>query len=183
MVPPIFNGEKYNTWVVRMETYLEVLDLWEAVKEGYILPCSLENLTATQLKNHNEKKTSKSKANTYLFTIVSFIIFTCIMSLKSTNVIWDYLKTKYEGDDRIKSMQVMNLVRDFESEFNKEYFERLLNIENKVRLLGYEFKDSRIIEKFLITIPKRFVATISILENINDLSIITLVELLNSLQA
>jgi len=77
----------------------------------------------------------------------------------------------------------MNLVRDFESEFNKEYFERLLNIENKVRLLGYEFKDSRIIEKFLITIPKRFVATISILENINDLSIITLVELLNSLQA
>ncbi|KAF2284801.1 hypothetical protein GH714_030639 [Hevea brasiliensis] len=98
-------------------------------------------------------------------------------------------KAEYEGDDRIKGMQVLNLIRDFElqkmkdSETIKEYSERLLNIANRVRLLGSEFKDSRIVEKFLVTVPERFEATITTLENTKDLSNITLVELLNSLQA
>ena len=68
-----------------------------------------------------------------------------------------------------------------ESETIKEYSERLLNIANRVSLLGSEFKDSRIVEKILITIPKRFEATITTLENTKDLSKITLAELLNSL--
>jgi len=29
MTPPIFDGDNYQMWVVRMETYLEALDLWE----------------------------------------------------------------------------------------------------------------------------------------------------------
>ena len=67
------------------------------------------------------------------------------------------------------------------SETIKEYSERLLSIANRVRLLGLEFKDSRIVEKILVTIPERFEATITTLENTKDLSKITLAELLNSL--
>nr|KYP43523.1 hypothetical protein KK1_035037 [Cajanus cajan] len=32
---PVFNGENYNLWAVKMETYLEVMNLWEAVEEDY----------------------------------------------------------------------------------------------------------------------------------------------------
>ena len=32
MAPPVFDGDNYQMWVVRMETYLEALDLWEAVE-------------------------------------------------------------------------------------------------------------------------------------------------------
>ena len=84
-------------------------------------------------------------------------------------------------------MKVLNLIRDFElqkmkeSETIKEYSERLLSIANRVRLLGSEFKDSRIVEKILVTIPERFEATITTLENTKDLSKITLAKLLNSL--
>ena len=28
----MFNGENYNLWAVRMENYLEALDVWEAVE-------------------------------------------------------------------------------------------------------------------------------------------------------
>ena len=42
---------------------------------------------------------------------------------------------------------------------------------------------TRIVEKILVTIPERFKATITTLENTKDLSKITLAELLNSLQA
>ena len=36
--PPIFNGESFQLWAVRMETHLEALDLWEAVEEDYEVP-------------------------------------------------------------------------------------------------------------------------------------------------
>ena len=48
-----------------------------------------------------------SKAKTCLFAV-----FTRIMSLKSTKEIWNYLKAEYEGDERIRGMQVLNLIRE-----------------------------------------------------------------------
>lgn len=86
-------------------------------------------------------------------------------------------------------MQVMNLIREFEtqrmkeSETAKQYADRLLDIANKVRLFGKDFSDERIIQKILVTLPEKYEATISSLENSKDLSSITLAELLNPLQA
>ncbi|XP_015167252.1 uncharacterized protein [Solanum tuberosum] len=157
MAPPVFNGENFHMWAVRMEAYLKTLDLWEAIEEDYeVLPLP-ENPTMAQLKNHKDKKTRKFKANACLFSTVSSTIFTRIMSLKLAKAIWDYFKAEYEGDDHIKA--------------------------NRVRLLGSEFKESRIVEKILVTVPERFESTITTLENTKDLSKITLAELLNSLQA
>ena len=61
-----------------------------------------------------------------------------------------------------------------ESETIKEYANKLLTILNKVRLLCFEFSDSRIVQKILVTIPERFDATISSLEITKDLSKVTL---------
>ena len=64
-------------------------------------------------------------------------------------------------------MQVLNLIREFEMqrmeelETIKDYFDRLLDIINKVRLLGTNFSDSRIVQKILVTVPEKFEATIS----------------------
>ena len=84
-------------------------------------------------------------------------------------------------------MQVLNLIRDFElqkmkvNESIKEYSNKLLNIANRVRLLESSLPDSRIIEKILITVPERFEASLTTLENTKDLFEITLAELLNAL--
>ncbi|XP_059280962.1 uncharacterized protein LOC132034583 [Lycium ferocissimum] len=86
-------------------------------------------------------------------------------------------------------MRVINLIREFElqkmkdSDTIKEYFDRLLNIANNVRVLGSEFFDSRLIRKILVTVSKSFEATISSLENSKDLLKVSLAELLNSLLA
>jgi hypothetical protein len=111
------------------------------------------------------------------------------MSLKSTKDVWDYLKKEYAGDERIHGMQSLNMIREFElqrmkdSETIKEYLDRLLGIVNKVRLLGTYFSDCRIVEKILVTVPERYEASITILENTKDLSKIILAELINALQA
>ena len=107
-----------------------------------------------QIKNQKERKARKSKARASLFVVVSKEIFTRIMTIKSTYEIGSFLKNEYEGDERIKGMQALNLVREFEmqkmneSETIKEYANKLLSIANKVRLLGSEFSDSRIVEKY-----------------------------------
>ena len=158
----VFNGDNYQLWAVRMQTYLDVLDLWEAVEEDYKISALPNNPTMAQIKAHKEKKTKKLKAKAFLFVAVSSTIFTQIMSLKSLKEIWDYLKIEYEEDDRIKGMQVLNLIREFELqrmkdfEMIKDYSDRLLSIVNKVRLLEPKFTDLRIIEKILVTVPKRY---------------------------
>jgi len=67
VAPPIFDGENYDLWAVRMESYLEALDLWEAVEEDYEVPPLPNNPTMAQLKYHKERKTRKAKAKSVLF--------------------------------------------------------------------------------------------------------------------
>jgi hypothetical protein len=189
VAPPVFDGDNYDLWAVRMEAYLEALDIWEAVEEDYEVPPLPNNPTMAQIKIHKEKKTSKAKARSCLFAGVSETVFTRIMTLKTPKAIWDYLKEEYAGDERIRSMQVLNLMREFElqrmkeSETIKEYSDKLLSIANKVRLLGTNFADSRIVEKILVTVPERYEASLASLENTKDLSKITLSEVIHALQA
>jgi len=69
------------------------------------------------------------------------------------------------------------------SETIKEYSNKLLGIANKIKLLGKEFPNSRLVEKILVTVPKRYGASITSLEKTKDLSIITLIEVIHALQA
>ena len=62
----------------------------------------------------------ESKAKASLFATVSSTIFTRIMTLKIKNEIWNYLKKEYEGNERVKGMQVLNLIKDFEMHRIKE---------------------------------------------------------------
>lgn len=41
--PPVFYGQNYQAWAVRMTVYLEALDLWEAIEEDYDVPPLLAN--------------------------------------------------------------------------------------------------------------------------------------------
>ncbi|XP_052203090.1 uncharacterized protein LOC127808560 [Diospyros lotus] len=186
---PIFDGDNYQVWVIKMKVHLQAQDLWEAVEENYEVADLPANPTMNQIKIHKERKTRKAKAMAHLYAAVSPNIFTKIMNLSSAKAIWDHLKEEYQGNERAKNMQVLNLIREFEmqrmkeSETVKEYTDMLLSLANKVRLLGKDFLDQRIIEKILVTLPERYEATISSLENAKDLSSISLAKLVNALQA
>ena len=57
IAPPVFDGENHQLWAVRMEAYLEALDLWEAVEEDYEIPLLLDNPTMAHIKSNKEKRT------------------------------------------------------------------------------------------------------------------------------
>ncbi|KAL6346190.1 hypothetical protein AAG906_027936 [Vitis piasezkii] len=74
------------------------VDLWEAVSEEYEVPPLFDNPTMAQIKLHNERR---------------------IMTLKTTNEIWNFLKKEYEGNERVKENNKVIVSRDvklFESE-------------------------------------------------------------------
>jgi len=68
---PIFDGKNYDLWEVKMQSYMEFLDLWDVVEEDYEIYPLPENPTMTQIKNHKERKMKKAKARSCLFTGVS----------------------------------------------------------------------------------------------------------------
>jgi hypothetical protein len=113
LLHPFFDGENYHAWAIKMSTYLEALDLWEAVEEEYEVEPLPENPTVAQIKIHKGKKTRKAKAKACLFHAVSSTIFTRIMNLKSAKDIRDYIKKEYKGNERTKNMQILNLILVF----------------------------------------------------------------------
>ncbi|XP_010527350.1 PREDICTED: uncharacterized protein LOC104804703 [Tarenaya hassleriana] len=174
MAAPMFGGKNYQIWAVKMKFFMKGADLWEAVEEDDEVPPLGANQTVNQIRIHKEKVTRKAKAMSYLFSTVSQSVFTKIMSFETTKEVWDFMK-EYEGDEKIRGMKVLNLFKEFErqqmktNESVKDYINRLVSIVNKIRILGEDIEDKRIVQKVLVSIPERFEATIASPENTKKL--------------
>lgn len=68
---------------MKMETYLETLDLWMVMKKDYEIYLPPNIFTIGQINSLKEKKTIKSKEKETPFSMVSTTILTRNMSLTS----------------------------------------------------------------------------------------------------
>ncbi|XP_057994944.1 uncharacterized protein LOC131175255 [Hevea brasiliensis] len=186
--PPVFDGQNYQLWAVKMKTYLRDFDLWEVVETGNGPPPLRANPTVTQLKHYAEESAKKYKSLSIIHAAVTETIFTRIMACDTGKEAWDRSKEEFQGSEKTKQMQVLNLRREYEllkmkeSEPVKEYADRLMKIVNQIRLLGEDLPKKRVIKKVLVSLPEKFESKISSLEDSKDLSEISLAELVNSLQ-
>ncbi|KAG8481821.1 hypothetical protein CXB51_027173 [Gossypium anomalum] len=187
--PPVFTGENYHIWVVKMKTYLQAHDLWSVVENDAEPPPLRANPTIAQMRQHAEETAKKPKAMACLQNGVSDLIFTRIMACDSPKQAWDRLKEEFMGSEKTRQQQLINLRRDFENlkmkeaESIKQYSDRIMTTVNSIRLLGDDFAESRVVEKVITTLPERFESKISSLEDSRDLTTISLSELVNSLYA
>ncbi|XP_012477471.1 uncharacterized protein LOC105793081 [Gossypium raimondii] len=151
--PPVFTGEYYHIWIVKMNTYLQAHDLWSVIENDAEPPSLRANPTIAQIRQHSEERAKKHKAIAYLQNGVSDVIFTCIMACDSPKQAWEKLKEEFMGTDKTRQQQVINLRRDFEnlrmkeSETTKQYSDRIMAIVNSIRFLGVDFTESRVVEK------------------------------------
>ncbi|KAG8501874.1 hypothetical protein CXB51_004547 [Gossypium anomalum] len=187
--PPVFNGEGFHIWVVKMRTYLQAFDLWEVVNTD-AEPAPLKaNPTVAQMRQHADEKTKRHKAMSCIQNCVSDVIFTRIMACETPKQAWDKLKEEFQGTERTRQQQLLNLRRDFENlkmkeeETVKQYSDRIMAVVNSIRLLREQFSEARIVDKVLSTLPERYEAKISSLEDSRDLATISLTELINALYA
>lgn len=111
------------------------------------------------------------------------------MTCETPKQVWEKLKKEFDGSDRVKSVKLLTLKREFgmlrmkEGDTVKEYFAKLLEIINKIRLFGETFPDSKVVEKMMISLPARFESKISAIEESCDLKTLSVAELISKLQA
>ena len=187
--PPLFNGENYHIWVIKMKAYLKALSLWEAVEVGEDPAPLLADPTLNQIKAHEENKAKKPRALTCIHSALTEVIFTRIMACETPKEAWQKLKDEFESSDQVKTVKVLTLKREFEmlrmkeGENVKEYSSKLLDLVNKISLLGEKFPDEKIVEKIMISLPTRFESKISAIEESCDLKTLSVAELISKLQA
>jgi hypothetical protein len=133
---PVFSGEHYHIWAVKMRFYLRSQGLWNiVVSDSDPLPLTA-NPTIAQMKAHEEEKLKKDKAITCLHSGLADHIFTKIMDLETPKQVWDKLQGEFEGSSRVKTVRLLALKREFElmkmkdNESVKDYSGRLMDVVN-----------------------------------------------------
>ncbi|GLU17722.1 hypothetical protein SLE2022_340780 [Rubroshorea leprosula] len=186
---PVFAGQNYTVWAVKMKAYLRAFELWEVVETDRQPAPLPPNATLAQIKRHSEEVAKRYKALTCLHSAVTDEIFNRIMTCETAKEAWDKLKVEFQGDNKARQMEVLNLKREFalirmkDTETVKEFSDRLTKVVNKIRLQGEELSDKAVVEKVLVSLPEKFEHKISSLEDSKDLSQFSLTELVNALQA
>ncbi|XP_039134173.1 uncharacterized protein LOC120271553 [Dioscorea cayenensis subsp. rotundata] len=172
-----------------MKAYLKAYDMWDAIEKDDDVDILPEHPTTAQKKSHVEATTKKYKALTAIHSAVSEEMFTRLMTCDTAKQAWLKLKEEYEGDLKARRVQVLNLRREFEilrmkdGETVREFADKVMNVVNRVCLLGEELTDQRVVEKVLVSLPERFEHKIASLEDSKDLTVMSVGELVSSLQA
>lgn len=189
MIIPTFNGENYDFWSIKMKTFFCSQDLWEIVDEGFTIPTDISTLNAAQKKELKENKQKDAKALFFLQQAVADSIFPRIMGATSAKDAWGTLKEEFEGSDKVRAIKLQTLRREFEllkmkeSETVKEYYTKIKELVSQMKTYGDNILDKRIVEKILISIPRKYDAIVTTIEQTKDLSTLSVTELIGSLEA
>ncbi|XP_074290612.1 uncharacterized protein LOC141617326 [Silene latifolia] len=186
---PIFGGENYDYWCIKMKALLKSNALWEIVENGPEKQQEGVQPTEASLKKINEDEIKDAKALSFIFNAVSETIFPKIMRASTAKEAWDSLQKEFHGDERIRTIRLNTLRKDFENLKMREnediqtYTSRVTEIVNQMKIYGEDITDTRIVQKILATLTKKFDMIVTVIEESRDLSKLTVTELLGSLLA
>ena len=195
--PPLLNSGNYSFWKIRMRAYIRSINekAWMSVEEGYELPTKrIEDGTMiskpraewTAIDFDNAKW--HHRAVNAIFGGVDSTQFIYIQNLESAKEAWDTLQTTNEGTLSVRRSRVQMLTSQFESLVMNEdeklvdFQTRLLSITNQSQTLGEPYPQERINWKILRSLPKRFNAKVTAIEESKNVDLMRVDELLGSLQ-
>jgi hypothetical protein len=181
---PLFDGNNYAYWRNITQIYLTYLgvDIWLLVVNGYKVP-------KTTPTDPDEKKLMRCDANTWHIILggLTPAIASKVMNCSTTKEVWDKLKNVYEGEPKVKQFKLQrhralfeNMKMD-EKEDIATYILKVDEVVNSIRGLGEEINESLVVHKVLRSLPARYDAKVSAIEENRDLTKMTMDELHGSL--
>ena len=129
-----------------------------------------------------------SRALNVLFSAVTNEEFKNISSIEIAKEAWTILQTTYEGTKAVKDSKLQRLITRFEEikmeedESFDEFYAKFKDIVNSAFNLGETISKPKIARKVLRSLPDRFHAKITVIEESKDIDKIPLTELVGSLQ-
>ena len=113
--------------------------------------------------------------------------FKKISSTKTVKEAWTILQTTYEGTKAIKNSKIQRLPTSFEEikmekeDSFDEFYAKFMDMVNSAFNLGETIPEAKIIRKVLRSLPKRFHAKITVIEESKDIDKIPLTKLVGNL--
>ncbi|CAJ2655081.1 unnamed protein product [Trifolium pratense] len=181
---PKFEGH-YDHWSMLMENFLRSKEYWNLIEDGVFVPPPAAN--AEQLKKGEESKLKDFKVKNYLFQAIDRTIMETILLKDSAKGIWDSMKQKYRGSNKVKRAHLQALCKELEllemkdGETVNEYFARTLSIINKMKIHGERVEPVTIVEKILRSMTPKFNYVVCAIEESNDVTALSVDELQSSL--
>ncbi|GJQ98235.1 zinc finger, CCHC-type containing protein [Tanacetum coccineum] len=157
---PILKGANYTTWAIRMQIILEANGLWEMIEPN----------EKTQADNKKDKI-----AIAFIYQALPQEQLLQISKHKTAKAIWDALKTRHIGEERVQQARLQTLKSDFEMLHMKEddaidtFTEKLTTLVNKAASLGHTIEDSVVVRKLLNAVPDKFLQIVASIEQYSDL--------------
>ncbi|XP_050154692.1 uncharacterized protein LOC126628872 [Malus sylvestris] len=202
--PPHFDGDNYAAWKAKMKSFLWAQDdkVWLAVEEGWEPPTIEEtkgkgesSVSISKLKPRKEWSNDERNSSTFnqralnaLFTAVSPEQFNYISKCTTAKEAWDILEVTHEGNSTVKESKLQHLITKFENitmsdgESFSDFYAKLSVIVNGCHNLGDSIPEHRIVKKILRSLPMRFHAKRTAIEESKDLNTYKLEQLIGSLQ-
>ncbi|GKB79400.1 zinc finger, CCHC-type containing protein [Tanacetum coccineum] len=170
---PILKPSNYSLWAIRMQIILEANGLWEMIEPN----------EKTQADNKKDKT-----AIAFLYQALPEEQLLQITKHKTAKAIWDALKTRHIGEERVQQARLQTLKSEFEMLHMKEdetidtFTAKLTTIVNKAASLGHTMEDETLVRKLLNAVPDRYLQIVASIEQYSDLDEMTLEEAIGRLK-
>ena len=128
-----------------------------------------------------------NRALNALFSAVTNEEFKKISSIETTKEAWTILQITYEGTKAVNDSKLQRLTTSLEeikmeeNELFDELYAKLKDIVNSAFNLGETIPEPKIVRKMFRSLPERFHAKITVIEESKDINKIPLTELVGNL--
>ncbi|KAM1223481.1 hypothetical protein PS2_042180 [Malus domestica] len=194
---PVFNGENYEFWSIRMKNILKSHGLWDLVENGFDASNpkkekkKIEDIEVTEVEKPTlaEILMKDARALGLIQGAVSDQIFPRIVNEETSKGAWDILKQEFRGDEQVRSVKLQGLRREFEYTRMKDneslsvYLTRLFDIMNQMKSYGEDLSRERVVQKLLISLPRSYDPICSVIEHSKDLETLEVQEVVASLKS
>ncbi|KAL4312806.1 hypothetical protein GQ457_01G025220 [Hibiscus cannabinus] len=136
-----------------------------------------------------ETKSRDAKALFILQQAVHDIVFSRIAATTTSKEAWSILQTEFQGGSKVIVVKLQALRRDFETlsmnngETIPDFLSIAMSIVSQIRSYGEQISDETIVAKVLRGLTSKFDHVVAAIEESKDLSVLSVDELMGSLQA
>ncbi|CAF1698737.1 unnamed protein product [Brassica napus] len=174
---PVFNGNEYELWSIKMRTLLMSRDLWDVI----------ESETSDQPMEEELVKSQRIKDMSALYMLqmsVSDTIFLRIARATSSKQACELLKAEFGETESIRDMKKQNVGMMYENlimgeeESVDEFAWRVMDLANRLRFYGRNIPDDDVIFRIVTKLPASFNESVSYIRTLKDVTITEVVEML-----
>ncbi|KAK9076083.1 hypothetical protein SSX86_004416 [Deinandra increscens subsp. villosa] len=156
---PVLTSSNYTTWAIKMEAVLDAQGVWEAIEPTVGVAV-------------DEKKSKVARA--YIFQAIPEEILLQVAKKKTAKEVWDSLKTRFVGADRVQKARLHTLKSEFEAlrmkegETIDEYAGKLSGMISKYNSVGAVLGDEELVRKLLDTVTDKFIHLVASMEQYSE---------------